>query len=109
MKRKFLVFAAACAGALSLGACTQGYYGASVGYGGGYGYGYPGYYPAYGYGWDPYDVWYDGFYGPYYNGFWGTDGFFWFQDGHRRWRRGDGDHFHHGGDHDGHWDHDGGN
>lgn len=105
MKRTLLKIALIAAAPLALGACAEGYTGFDVGYGGGYGYGpygysYPGYYPAWGYGYDPYDVWYDGYYGPYYNGFWGTDGFFWYQGGDHRWHRGDGDHFHHG-DHDG--------
>jgi hypothetical protein len=105
MKRTLLKLALAAAAPLGLAACVNGYTGLDVGYGGGYGYGYPGYYPAYGYGWDPYDVWYDGFYGPYYNGYWATDGYFWYQGGDRRWHRGDRNHFHHGGDHDGNWHH----
>lgn len=27
----------------------------------------------------PYYGWYDGFYGPFYDGYWGTDGFFYFR------------------------------
>ena len=114
MKSILIKLALAAAAPLALGACANGYTGFDVGLGyggGGYGYGgyggygYPGYYPAYGYGWDPYDVWYDGFYGPYSNGYWATDGFFWYQGGDHRWHRGDHDHFHHGGDHDGDWHH----
>jgi hypothetical protein len=97
MKRTLISLALAAVAPLGLAACANGYTGLDVGYGYAGGYGYPGYYPAFGYGWDPYDVWYDGFYGPYYNGYWGTDGFFWYQGGDHRWHRGDRDHFHHGG------------
>lgn len=43
----------------------------------------------------PWYGWYDGFYGPIYDGYWGSDGFFWFRlnSGDRTWRRGDHDHF----------------
>jgi len=46
----------------------------------------------------PYDVWYDGYYGPFYDGYWGTDGFFYFRldDRTGRYRRGDNRHFHRG-------------
>lgn len=27
----------------------------------------------------PYHGWYNGFYGPFYDGYWGTDGYFWFR------------------------------
>ena len=43
----------------------------------------------------PYDVWYDGYYGPLYDGYWGTDGYFYYrlQDNDRHYRRGDNGHF----------------
>jgi len=97
MTRKTILLALACAGAAPLAGCAYGY---------GYdGYGYYG--AGYGAAWNsyPYDVWYDGYYGPFYDGYWGTDGFFYYRpyahDGH--YHRGDGDHFHHGrpGGHDG--------
>ncbi len=46
----------------------------------------------------PYDVWYDGYYGPLYDGYWGLDGFFYFRlfDRDRAYRRGDPAHFHRG-------------
>jgi hypothetical protein len=57
----------------------------------GYGYGYGGI------GWSsyPYDVWYDGYYGPIYDGYWGTDGYFWYRpnQGVNRYVRGGHDHF----------------
>jgi hypothetical protein len=43
----------------------------------------------------PYYGYYDGFYGPFYDGYWGTDGFFWYRlsrDGDR-YRRDDAHHF----------------
>jgi hypothetical protein len=43
---------------------------------------------------DDYDGYYDGFYGPFNDGYWGTDGNFWYDsDGHNNWRRDDGHHF----------------
>jgi len=69
MKR--LLFLAAAAGMLAAAGCASdgGYVGA------GYGYNYAG--PA-----D--DVWYDGYYGPYSDGYWNSGGAFFFrgQDGH---------------------------
>lgn len=46
----------------------------------------------------PYDVWYDGFYGPIYDGYWGLDGFFYYRlDGRlNRYHRGDNHHFYRG-------------
>jgi hypothetical protein len=65
---------AVCA-ALALSACATGYYGP---YGGG-GLAY-----------------YDDSYGPFYDGYWGADGFFYFRNGHdHRFIRDDGHHFHH--------------
>jgi hypothetical protein len=66
---------------LSLGACyDDGYYG--VGYAGGP-YGYDGYY--------------DDYYGPVYDGYWGVDGYFYYRgnDHDRHFHRGDGSHFRH--------------
>ncbi|MGE3692944.1 MAG: hypothetical protein AB7F98_16340 [Novosphingobium sp.] len=58
------------------------------------GYGY------YGLSWSsyPYDVWYDGYYGPIYDGYWGTDGFFWYRPDRsvNRYRRGEHSHFRRG-------------
>lgn len=65
-----LLFLATAAGMLSAAGCAStGYYG-----GAGYGYDYAG----------PADVWYDGYYGPYSEGYWGDGGAFFFraQDGH---------------------------
>lgn len=65
---------------LGLSACADnGYYGARVGV-----------YDPY-----PYYGWYDGFYGPIYDGYWGSDGFFYYRssDRDRHFRRGDRDHF----------------
>ncbi|MDI7775394.1 hypothetical protein [Asticcacaulis sp. EMRT-3] len=54
-----------------------------------YGYGRPGY----GYASD-YDVYYDGYYGPVRQGYWGHDGWFYYRDpGRRDYRRDDGRHF----------------
>jgi hypothetical protein len=66
MKRVLL---SACA-ALALSACASG----------------PGYYGGG-------DAYYDDFYGPYYDGYWGRDGAFWFSDGHGHMRRDEGGHF----------------
>ena len=43
----------------------------------------------------PWYAWYDGFYGPVYDGYWGTDGFFYYRLGaaERAWRRGAREHF----------------
>jgi hypothetical protein len=74
--RAFLIGAAAAAILLS-GCAYSGYSaGVDVGYA----------VPAY----------YEGFYGPYWDGYWGPDGFFYFYDvdGHR-YRRDDHDHFRH--------------
>ena len=41
-------------------------------------------------------AYYDGFYGPYWDGYWGGDGFFYFYDVHERhFHRDDGHHFRH--------------
>ena len=42
----------------------------------------------------PYPVYYDGYYGPIWDGYWGVDGFFYFVDVHgHQFRRDDGHHF----------------
>lgn len=40
-----------------------------------------------------YDGYYDGYYGPYTNGYWGGDGFFYYQSSSRQYRRDDARHF----------------
>lgn len=40
-----------------------------------------------------YDGYYDGYYGPYTSGYWGGDGFFYYQDRDRQYRRDDSRHF----------------
>ena len=52
----------------------------------------PGYASAAG----PYDVWYDGFYGPYSAGYWGDGGVFFFRDRAGHFTRDDGNHFRRG-------------
>jgi hypothetical protein len=47
------------------------------------------------YGGYPYDGYYDDFYGPFDDGYWGGDGFFYFSDGRGGFRRDDGNHFRH--------------
>ena len=42
-----------------------------------------------------YDVWYDGFYGPYPGGYWDGDGFLYYSDRDRGYHRDDGNHFRH--------------
>lgn len=73
MKRVLIV-----AAALSLSGCAAGY--GSVGYAGG---------PY------AYDGFYDDYYGPIYDGYWGGDGFFYYRGGahERAFRRGDAAHF----------------
>ena len=46
---------------------------------------------------DYYDGYYDGYYGPFADGYWGTDGAFWFGDRDHGFRRDDGGHFAHTG------------
>ena len=78
--RKLLLLAAL-AGATALGACATsgGYAGGGVGFG--YDYSRAG------------EVWYDGYYGPYSDGYWNNGGAFFFRgtDGH--YHRDDADHF----------------
>ncbi len=66
----------------------------SEGYGGGLGGGYgPGYAENY-----AYNGWYDGAYGSIYDGYWGTDGVFYYRQSaqDRAFRRGDAHHFQRG-------------
>jgi hypothetical protein len=76
MKRLWIAAAIALP-SLALGACATGY--GEVYAGGPYGY----------------DGYYDDFYGPIYDGYWGSDGFFYYRSGHgdRHFRRGDTSHF----------------
>jgi hypothetical protein len=72
---------------LPLGAC------ASDGYGYGSGYTY-----STGVAWNdyPYDVYYDDYYGPIYDGYWGSDNYFYYRNsGTGGYHRGDGRHFRH--------------
>jgi hypothetical protein len=74
--RKMLI-AAALGGMMILPACADtGYYGAS--YGGGYRAG---------------DVYYDGYYGAYTDGYWGPDAYFYYRGGDGRFLRDDSRHF----------------
>lgn len=79
--KKLLLALCATVPALSLGACATDY---------GYGYG-PSYYGG------PYSYagYYDGFYGPIYDGYWGNDNYFYYRGGigDRAYRRGDHAHF----------------
>jgi hypothetical protein len=78
MKRLIIALCATIPPAL-LGGCASYGYGADVYAGGPY----------------AYDGYYDDFYGPIYDGYWGDDGFFYFRSGDRdrRFRRGDAAHF----------------
>lgn len=96
--------------AVPLAGCVTDEYGDGYGYSNGYygggrsdryayddGYGYRnGYYnDGYdeGYG-SPYDVWYDGYYGPIDDGYWAGDGYFYYSTGRNRdWHRGESGHF----------------
>jgi hypothetical protein len=55
---------------------------------------------GYGVGWSsyPYSGWYDGAYGPIYDGYWGLDGLFYYRSGpgDRSYRRDDRQHFRRG-------------
>ena len=76
------------AGALLLSGCM------SDGYAGGFGLDYgPVYTENY-----AYNGWYDGAYGSIYDGYWGTDGVFYYRNSaqERNFRRGDGSHFRRG-------------
>jgi hypothetical protein len=76
MKRPLVLLALAAA-ALPLAACVED------------GYGYAAIYST------PYYGWYDNFYGPIYDGYWGTDNFFYYRltPNDRNYRRGDSRHF----------------
>jgi hypothetical protein len=78
--KKMMIALGALLPALSLGACAAGY--GRVDYAGG---------PY------SYDGYYDDFYGPIYDGYWGGDGFFYYRGGanEHRFRRGDPGHFRH--------------
>lgn len=89
MQRSLALFgplAGLCLAALPLGGCVTDTYGDT------------GYYSA-GVAWNPYpyDVWYDDYYGPIYDGYWGGDGYFYYRTGanDRDWHRGSGNHFRH--------------
>jgi len=71
---------------IGLSACAGDYYGGIN----------SAYYSPYNYG-DPYsyDGYYDGYYGPIYDGYWGNNGYFYYRnsDRDRDYRRGDRQHF----------------
>lgn len=92
-KRTLITLALAAAAPLALAGCAEDYYGDGYNYNAGY-------------GWQnyPYDVYYDNYYGPFYDGYWGSDGYFWYRllQSDRTWRRGGRDHFNRdGGNHGG--------
>ncbi len=66
--------------AVSLGGCAGGYYGGDLSVGSPY----------------AYNGFYDDYYGPIYDGYWGTDGGFYYRRAasDRSYRRGDARHFH---------------
>jgi hypothetical protein len=77
MKRILL----AAAGVLALSGCAEGYYDGGYGFGGG-GVAY-----------------YDDFYGPFYDGYWGRDNTYYYRNGrHGAWTRDEGRHFRRGPD-----------
>lgn len=84
MNRKLILGAVASVGLLAGCAGGPGYYAGGPGY---YGPG-PGVDVAIGY-----DGYYDGFYGPIYDGYWRGNAFFWRDRDGGRWRRDDGRHF----------------
>jgi hypothetical protein len=82
MRTILLIGAAAAAGLMIAGCADEGYYGG--GYGAvGYGYDYAG----------PSEVWYDGYYGPYVDGYWDTGGVFFYRDNGGAYHRDTGGHF----------------
>ncbi len=84
---KMLMTGACASAVLLLAACASG-----PGYGGGPGYGYDYGGPAA----IGYDGYYDDAYGPFYDGYWAGDGFFYYRSGdHDRFHRDDGRHFRH--------------
>ena len=78
--RKLLLIAGAGAVLLAGGCATSGGY---AGGGVGFGYNYNG----------PSDVWYDGYYGPYTDGYWNDGGAFFFRGGDGHYYRDQADHF----------------
>lgn len=84
MKRMMMLVGLALA-AVPLAGCAEDY-----GYGGSYG--YSAYYGPRGLGW------YDGYYGPVYDGYWGNGGAIYYYRMHERdrWRRDEGRHFRYG-------------
>ncbi|SDD89775.1 hypothetical protein SAMN05444678_1342 [Sphingomonas sp. YR710] len=84
MKRSIFVMSLALV-ALPLTACVED------------GYGYGGVYMGSVY---PYSGYYDGFYGPIYDGYWGSNGYFYYRLGEqdRAYKRGDRSHFYRGRD-----------
>jgi len=81
---KMMLFASGAAAVMLLSACET--------YDDGYGYSGHRYYSDVS---SPYDVWYDGYYGPYLGGYWGTDGVFFYSDRTGNWLRDDAGHFRH--------------
>jgi len=79
--RRVMTFALLAVASVPLAACAGGY-GVGVGYASG----------PYGY-----DGWYDGAYGPIYDGYWGDDGYFYYRhgEGEGAFVRGDPGHFRH--------------
>src|SRR5262245_50147811 len=81
---KTILMAGGAAAIVTLSACADEYY--DDGYSP-----HRAYYSAY----DPYDVWYDGYYGPYVSGYWGSGGIYFYSDTAGVWH----------GDRDGHFRH----
>lgn len=81
--KRFMALAGIAAVALSLSACAAEVYSGGGDWGG----------PV------AYDGWYDGYYGDVYDGYWGSDGYFYYRHGggDRSYYRGDRNHFAHGG------------
>jgi hypothetical protein len=89
-----LILLSAAVAPLALAGCYEEGYGYGGGVAAGYGYGAP----------YAYNGWYDDYYGPFYDGYWGGDGFFYYRSSvnDRDFRRGDPNHFRRapgGGDH----------
>lgn len=80
MKLRLAALALATLAAVPLAGCADGYYGGGMAYG-------PGPYA--------YDGYYDGAYGPIYDGYWGDDGYFYYRNGPdaHGFHRGDRSHF----------------
>lgn len=77
--KRFLELAGIAAAILSVSACADGIYSGGGDWGG----------PV------AYDGWYDGYYGDVYDGYWGSDGAFYYRhgDNDRRYYRGNHNHF----------------